>query len=152
MYVCMHACMYVCMYVYRVEAGGSPEGNWNSLCSILKNVIFHCVLQCFVLFQYLVYVVRCFNLFLSFSSSSTYIIFVFPIGIVCFLKFQVSFDGHKHVIIHQRTMGEMHMGLFSLHIRKAVLEAFISAHAPFTLCRWHFNASSTDWRPGFLWM
>ena len=77
---------------------------------------------------YLGYVVRCFNdfLFLSFSISSTFIVFAFPIGIACFLEFHVSFDRHKHVIIHQRTIGEVHMSLFSLHIHKAVLKAFVT--------------------------
>ena len=69
-----------------------------------------------------------FQCFLSSSSSSTYVIFAFPIG---------SFDRHKNVIIHQRTMGEMNMSLSSLHIHKAVLKAFVGAQAPFTLCRWH---------------
>ena len=59
------------------------------------------------------YVVRGFNVFFCFfSSSSTYIIFAFPIGIACYLEFQVSFDRHKHVRVHQRTMGEMHMSFF----------------------------------------
>jgi len=56
--------------------------------------------------------VSMFFLFLSFSISSTFIVFAFPIGIACFLEFQVSFDRHKHVIIHQRTIGEVHMSLF----------------------------------------
>ena len=34
----------------RAEACGSPEGNWISLWSTLKNNIFHCVLECFVFF------------------------------------------------------------------------------------------------------
>ena len=68
------------------------------------------------------------SMFFFFKFNNLYhFCFSYRICAYFFFEFQVSFDRHKHVIIHQRTMGEMHMSLSSLHIHKVVLKAFVGA-------------------------
>ena len=131
----MNILLYNYIYIYREEAWGSPERNSSSFFATLQNVIVHCVLRCFVFFPqldiiwnrfnmrttYLGYVVLRVILFcLWFQLYSFYCAFVDPIVTACCLKNHVVSDLRKNVIIHQRTMGEMHMRLFILHIHNAV--------------------------------
>ena len=62
--------IYLSLYIYREEARGSPERNSSSLFAILKNVIFHCVLQCFVFFPQLD------NIWNQFNMRTTYLGYV----------------------------------------------------------------------------
>ena len=60
----------ISIYIYREEARGSPERNSSSLFAILKNVIFFCVLQCFVFFPQLD------NIWNQFNMRTTYLGYV----------------------------------------------------------------------------
>ena len=63
-----------------------------------QELVQHAVFQCFLLF---------------FKFINLYH-FCFPHRNCVFFGISGFFDRHKNVTIHQRTMGEMHMGLFSL--------------------------------------
>ena len=52
--ITLNTCVYIYninIYIYRVVAWGSPEGNWSSLLSTLKNV-------CFIVFYLYIYIYK----------------------------------------------------------------------------------------------
>ena len=83
-YIYIYACIYI--YIHSVVAWGSPEGNWSSLLSTLKDGFVHCVLHMYIyvyIYMYTYYIYIHTQYMLLFDSSSAD-----PIEIESILKFR----------------------------------------------------------------
>ena len=100
--------IYVCVYIYRVVAWGSPEGNWSSLLSTLKNVFFS---LCFTYIYMHTYYMHIYTQYMLLFDSLS----VDPIEIESNLKFRCDKSWSPDlevVMLAKLTSWQVDMGCF----------------------------------------